>query len=78
MIKLFDKATSLSLGEITQEQFEFMVEALEEESDEDTDYYFTADTIDLLEDEGADAGLVALLRKALGDKSEMEIRWSRE
>ena len=78
MIKLFDKATSQSLGEISEEQFEFMVEALEEESEEDTDYYFTADTIDLLEDEGADAGLIALLRKALGDKDDVEIRWSRE
>ena len=78
MIQLFDKATSQSLGEITEEQFEFMVDALEEESEEDTDYYFTTDTIDLLEDEGADAGLIALLRKALGDKGEIEIRWSRK
>ena len=50
---------------------------LEEESGEDQDYYFSAATIDALEEEGADAELVALLRQALGDREGVELRWER-
>jgi processive 1,2-diacylglycerol beta-glucosyltransferase len=33
--------------------------------------------VDGFEEEGADPALVALLRKALGEREEMEIRWTR-
>ena len=50
---------------------------LEEESLEDTDYYINPATLDMFEERGADAGLLTMLRNALGDREDMDIRWSR-
>ena len=50
---------------------------LEEESAEDTDFYINQATVDMLEQEGADAALVKLLRTALGGRADMDIRWAR-
>jgi len=75
MIHLYDKDNDSLLGEISEEQFDFLMEHLEEESESDQDYYLTQDTVDFLEEEGADEGLLATLRKALGDRDEVEIRW---
>ena len=77
MIRLFDAATSAELGTLTEEQLRFLVDRLEEESAEDQDYYINTETIDMFEQSGADAVLVALLRRALGNRSEMDIRWER-
>ena len=77
MVQLFDKDTGAALGTLTEAQFQFLQDHLEEESAEDTDYYLTPETIDVLEEEGGDAALLAVLRKALGQREEMEIRWSR-
>ena len=45
------------------------------ESVEDNDYYVNRDTLDAWEQEGGDAGVVTLLRRALGDRPDMDIRW---
>jgi hypothetical protein len=73
---LRNKDTGSDLGSITEEQFEFLVNQLEEESDEDTDYYISTLTIDMLEEGGADADLVRLLRKAVGSADGVEVQWS--
>jgi len=77
MIELRDKETGARLGEISEEQLQFLVDQLEEETSGDVDYYINATTIDLFESEGADPALVDLLRRALGTRTEMEIQWSR-
>ena len=77
MIQLHDKETGTSLGTITEAQLQFLRGQLEEESAKDQDYYLNADTIDTFEREGADPSLIAVLRAAMGDRTEMEIRWSR-
>jgi hypothetical protein len=77
MIELFDKQTGTAIGTLTDEQFLFLENRLEEESPEDDDYYLNRATVDLLESEGADPELVALLRRALGDRAEMDVRWLR-
>ena len=77
MIKLFDAATNRELGTLTEPQLQFMKSQLEEESTDDQDYYINATTIDLFESAGADAALVELLRRGLGDREEMDVRWSR-
>ena len=58
--------------------FSNSVDALEEESQTDRDYYLTAATIDILEAGGADAQLVGLLREALAGREGMDVRWARE
>jgi len=77
MIELRDKETGDALGTISERQLQFVIDQLEEESSEDRDYYINADTVDMFEEAGADRDLVAVLRKALGGREEMEIRWRR-
>ena len=75
MYKLFNAQSGALLGEISEEQISFLRSQLEEESEEDADYYINGITIDLLEANGADGALIRLLRKALGDNEDMDIRW---
>ena len=77
MIELKDKETGASLGSISPEQLQFLIDNLEEEYDEDTDYYLTRVTLEMLKDHGADPALVSLLEAALGDRDDIEIEWSR-
>jgi processive 1,2-diacylglycerol beta-glucosyltransferase len=77
MIHLQDKDTGAAIGTISEEQLQYLVDQLEEESRDDQDYYINAATLDLFEERGADKMLVTLLRTALGGRTEMEIRWSR-
>jgi hypothetical protein len=77
MVELRDAERGKQLGTITEQQFKFLVDELEEESMRDNDYYITADTIEMLKTDGADADLVGLLRRALGNRQGVDIRWSR-
>lgn len=78
MIRLVDAATGAPIGTLTDEQLQDLIDVLEEESLSDRDYYITQATVDVLEGRGADDDLVNLLRQALGDREEMDIRWERE
>ena len=77
MITIYDEATDTVHGTITEAQLQFLVNHLEEESAEDTDFYINQATVDMLEQDGADAGLLKLLRTALGGRADMDIRWVR-
>jgi hypothetical protein len=75
MVNIYDADTNASLGAITDAQLQFLIDQLEEESSTDQDYWINAEEVDVLETDGADPDLVAFLRKALGDRREMTIRW---
>ncbi|HTR79891.1 MAG TPA: hypothetical protein VMH39_17385 [Gemmatimonadaceae bacterium] len=77
MIMLRDKETGQTLGTIPDEQLQFLMGELEEESPTDVDYWLQPETIDMLEDDGAPADLITLLRAKLGGREGMEIQWSR-
>ena len=77
MIQLNDKDTGAFIGTITEDNLQFLTDQLEEESDEDQDYYINEATLDIFEEGEADKALVSLLRGALSGRTEMEIRWSR-
>jgi hypothetical protein len=77
MVQLFDKQSGAQLGSLSDEQFQFLADHLEEESLTDDDYYLNRTTVDVLESEGADPGLIEALRRALGDREEADIRWTR-
>jgi processive 1,2-diacylglycerol beta-glucosyltransferase len=77
MIELRDADSGAVLGSVTEAQLQFLIDQLEEESTTDQDYYFDDQTLTMLEDDGADPGLLALLRRALGGREGMEVRWSR-
>jgi processive 1,2-diacylglycerol beta-glucosyltransferase len=76
-VAIFDTATQRPLGTITEGQLAVLSAALERESLEDDDFYIDQATIDLLRERGADAGLLAVLEEAIGERGEAEIRWSR-
>lgn len=78
MITIRDKETGRELGRVTPEQFQALVDVLEEESRNDTDYYINRTTLGLLEEAGADPNLLALLDQGLAGRDEMDIQWSRE
>lgn len=75
MITLFDVKGDAKIGEITQEQLQFLIDQLVEEHDEDQDYYINPSTLDMFEEASGDAGLISMLRDALGDREDMDIRW---
>ena len=78
MIRLHDAERNTLIATISEDQLQFLIDELEEESPEDRDYYLSADTIDMLEQDGAASQLVALLRSALAGREGMDVRWSRE
>lgn len=77
MIELRDRDTGRVIGNITQEQLQFLMDQLEEESGGDMDYYINAATLESFAERGIDPQLLGLLRGALGDREDMEIQWSR-
>jgi len=78
MIQLFDARSGTAIGTISEEQLDFMQGQLEEEGADDQDYYLNPATLELFEQRGADPALVTLLRQALGDREDMDIRWEAE
>jgi processive 1,2-diacylglycerol beta-glucosyltransferase len=77
LVNLYAQETGEQVGAINEAQFQFLVDQLEEESLEDRDYAITPMTVEFLAGQGADPELVNLLRQALGDRSEVNVRWSR-
>ena len=61
--------------DLTEEQLQFLIDQLEEESLTDQDYYINASTLDHFEEAGADPALLSMLKNALGDNDSMDIRW---
>ena len=78
MIQIYKKQTNELLGRITEEQFKFLADHLEEESADDRDYYIERETVDQFENEGADHALVELLRASMLPGDSVEIRWLKE
>jgi hypothetical protein len=77
MIDLYNAATNQLIGKITEADLKVLVDSLEEESDQDQDYYITGATIDVIADGRATEHLVHLLRAALGTADGVDIRWER-
>ncbi len=78
MIVLRIKDTGVVAGKISDDDFQFLVDQLEEESEEDTDYYITVATIEALEREGGSQQLLQVLDQAVGGSEGVELSWDRE
>lgn len=76
MIKIYGQDGSVA-GELSDEQFAFLREQFEEEGGGDQDYYVDEATLALLEESGADAQLISILRTAIGPAGDGEVRWDR-
>jgi processive 1,2-diacylglycerol beta-glucosyltransferase len=77
MIELRDKETKRTVGSITEDQLQFLIDQLEEESVNDRDYYIDGPTLEMFADRGIDPQLLTLLREALGNRDGMELEWQR-
>jgi hypothetical protein len=78
MPRLIRIDTGDAIGNITDKHLAFLVEQLEEEHDEDQDYFIDRDTLELMSDNGIDPELLAMLEKAMGDDDSMDIAWEDE
>jgi hypothetical protein len=77
MVRLYESDTNRLCGTLSDRQYEVLAEALEEEDLEESECAISAETIELLEDQGVEPDLLELLRTALGDKPEVVIRCER-
>ena len=73
LITVYNCATSESIGEINEEQFELLKEQLAESSAGEERYYIDSSTVEYLEEFGADEDLIVLLRQALEGEDGIEI-----
>jgi hypothetical protein len=75
MPRLVRLDTGNEIGTITDAQLKVLRDQLEEEHEDDKDYFIDRDTLELMSDNGADPELLALLEKGLADDDEMDISW---
>ena len=76
MVYLYDKASGALIGDISEDQLQFLIDQMEEESLEDRDYSITQMELDYFAAQGASPQLVDLLRRALGGRDEVVVLWS--
>lgn len=77
MVFIYNKLTKDLIGEIEEDDLQFLIDQMEEESMKDQDYSITNMEIAYFAENDASPELIALLRKALGEQSEVIILWSR-
>jgi len=77
MITLSLKDGGAFLGTIDEADLQLLIDQLEEEHGEDTDYYICPATIDILEQNGASPGLVRILKAAVGNSEGVEVAWKK-
>jgi len=63
-----------TLGTVSEQDLDFLAENLQEEFEEDEDYFIDQDTLEYMRDQGGSTELLALLEKALeGEEEGVEI-----
>ncbi|MEX0735653.1 MAG: hypothetical protein WD944_08210 [Steroidobacteraceae bacterium] len=77
MPRLYEKQSGAFLGTVSDADIQSLVNQLEEEHQTDEDYFVDSATIDLLEEAGASASLINLLRSAVGNSEGIDIRYEK-
>jgi hypothetical protein len=77
MIQLSNKENGAPLGTISEEDLQFLIDNLEEEWAEDTDYYLNRTTFEMLKNKGAGQSLLDILEPVFKEREDIEIEWSR-
>jgi hypothetical protein len=76
MARLYRVDTGETIGQINEAQLKFLVDMLEEEDEEDQDYFIDQDTLELFSDNNCDPELLAMLEGAVEDGEEgVDIAW---
>ena len=77
MVYLYNQTMQELLGEISEDELQFLIDQMEEESTKDQDYSITKMEIAYFSQNGASPHLISLLNNALGEQQEVIILWSR-
>ncbi len=72
-ITLEDAESGLPIATISESQLQELTTHLEEEKPQQ--YHVTPETVEMLQDAGADATLVAALREAVSSRPGVSVRW---
>lgn len=75
MVRIYDNDNETEIGTITEAQLDRIQEELIEESIDAYTFDVSGAAIDSLEMNGGDQTLIAMLRRALGARSSMELRF---
>jgi processive 1,2-diacylglycerol beta-glucosyltransferase len=75
MIKIYNKTTNELLGRVSDEELDFLIDNLEEESITDQDYYIRSETLEHFQSIGASPRLLETLRGGMRNDNAIEIRW---
>jgi len=75
VITLYDNEDDSEIGRLTESQLDLFQEELVEETIDATTYELSTASIDRLEMNGAEPDLIELLRKAMGSRTSMEVRF---
>ncbi len=76
MPRLYRAASGETIGEINEKQLKFLVDMLEEEDEEDKEYFIDQDTLELFSDNNCDPELLAMLEGAIEEGEEgVDVAW---
>lgn len=76
MARLYRVDTGETIGQINEAQLKFLVDMLEEEDEEDQDYFIDQDTLELFSDNKCDPELLAMLEGAIEDGEDgVDVAW---
>ena len=77
MFKLSLKDSGTFLGTIDDADRQLLIDQLEEEYEEDMDYYVCPDTLEMLRENGASTSLLKILGDAIGKSEGVEVCWTK-
>lgn len=75
MPALFLKDSNQFLAELSDADLAHMVNLMEEESSQDTDYFIDLGTVDLLKSAGASEAVTSALESAIGASEGIDVVW---
>ena len=75
MIEIFNKDTGQRIGELTENQFDFLMDNIENEYLENVSYVIDSQVVELLKGRGADFRILDMLDNALKGKKNISIAY---
>lgn len=76
MPTLHDRGTGAVIASLSPEQLQILIDSFAAGGSEDGEFTLSPATLQLMEEQGADAALIALLRNALGTSEGLEFSWT--
>ena len=74
MPTLHNASSGALLGDISDQDAQFLVDQLVEESEDDDDYYIDVNTVEMLEAAGASESLLTILKNAVSSSAGLDVR----